>query len=94
MVEMREMCRIITPYRCKECGQDMVFFLTTNNILLDYKAMIIDKRKSLYELNEYLESQSIRFMKCLSCNKTYIIDWTKGYPEQLVDKSVLNKFGV
>lgn len=91
---MREMCRIITPYRCKECGQDMVFFLTTNNILLDYKAMIIDKRKSLYELNEYLESQSIRFMKCLSCNKTYIIDWTKGYPEQLVDKSVLNKFGV
>lgn len=91
---MREMCRIITPYRCKECGQDMVFFLTTNNILLDYKAMIIDKRKSLYELNNYLESQSIRFMKCLSCNKTYIIDWTKGYPEQLVDKSVLNKFGV
>lgn len=91
---MREMCRVITPYRCKECGQDMVFFLTTNNILLDYKAMIIDKRKSLYELNNHLESQSIRFMKCLSCNKTYIIDWTKGYPEQLVDKSVLNKFGV
>lgn len=91
---MKEMCRIITPYRCKECGQDMVFFLTNNNTLLDYKGLIVDQANSLYDLRRYLESKSIRFMKCLACNKTYIIDWTNEYPVQLTDKSVLNKFGV
>ena len=91
---MKEMCRIITPYRCKECGQDMVFFLTNNNILLDYKGLIIDQSKSLQELKQYLEPRSVRFMKCLSCNKTYIINWTTGFRVQLTNKSVLNKFGV
>lgn len=91
---MKEMCKIITPYRCKECGQDMVFFLTNNNILLDYKGLIIDQSKSLQELKQYLEPRAVCFMKCLSCNKTYIIDWTTRYPTQLTDKSALKKFGV
>ena len=91
---MKEMCRIITPYRCKECGQDMVFFLTNNNTLLDYKALITDRANTLQQLTHYLEPRSIRFMKCLACNKTYIIDWTTRFPTQLIDKSVLNKFGV
>lgn len=91
---MVNMCEIITPYRCKNCGQDMLFFLTNNNTLIDYKALFCYNDQTLYGIKHYLENKNIRFIKCLVCNKTYIIDWTHGYPMQLLNKDLIKKFGV
>lgn len=88
---MNNMCRILAPYTCKNCGQDMLFFTTSNNTLIDYKRLL--SVGGIYELKHYLESRSIRGIKCLICNKEYVIDWTKGYPEPLLDKDVLKQFG-
>ena len=90
---MKELCNIITPYKCKQCGQDMLFFVTANNTLIDYKALI-SKGYSINDIKHLLETKNIRFIKCISCNKSYIIDWTNTYPVQLLDKNSLKKFGV
>lgn len=87
------MCNLITPYRCKECNQDMLFFITPNNTLLDYKK-IFDTYQNLQGIRNFLYTKNIRFIKCLVCNKSYIIDWTSGYPTQLMNKKDLEKFGV
>jgi predicted RNA-binding Zn-ribbon protein involved in translation (DUF1610 family) len=89
----KEMCSYITPYRCSKCGEDVLFFVTSNNHLIDYKAMI-DNRKSIYQLKEYLAEKRVKFVKCLACGQTYIIDWSNGYPVQLLDKNILKQFGV
>lgn len=91
---MVEMCKKVTPFKCKKCGQDMLFFITENNTLIDYKGLMSNINNGIYGIKHYLENKSVRFIKCLVCNNTYIIDWTHGYPIQLLDKDILNKFGV
>lgn len=91
---MKEMCSIITPYRCSKCGQDMLFFTTNGNILVDYKKLFVNNMMTMSEIKEYLAKKKVKYMKCIGCNTTYIIDWTNGYPYPLLDANVLNKFGV
>jgi hypothetical protein len=55
---------------------------------------MIDNRKSIYQLKEYLAEKRVKFVKCLACGQTYIIDWSHGYPVQLLDKNILKQFGV
>lgn len=90
---MVNMCDIITPYRCKKCGQDMLFFVTSNNLLIDYKKLFNDL-VSLQNIVHNLESRNIKYLKCLVCNKTFIIDWTNRFPCQLTDKECIEKFRV
>lgn len=91
---MIQMVELLKPYKCKKCGQEMLFFLTKNNTLIDYKALMVDYSYTLMDIKKYLEDKNICFIKCLSCNKTYIIDWTDGYPVPLIDETILNKFRV
>ena len=88
------MCEKITPYRCPICNQDMLFFVTSNNTLIDYKGLAERSPNGIYSLRQYLENKRIKFIKCLVCNKVSIIDWSNTYPKPLLDKEVLEKFGV
>ena len=81
-------CRYITPYICDVCSQDTLFFITKNNVLIDYKS-IINKGLNRYSLIKYLQDKNIKYIKCINCNKTYIIDWRTGYPKQLLDGKLL-----
>lgn len=90
---MKEMCSYITPYRCGKCGEDSLFFVTSDNHLIDYKA-ILDNGNSIYQLKDFLMTKKIKFIRCLACGQTHIIDWSNGYPVQLLDKDALKKFGV
>lgn len=91
---MNIMCRYITPYKCKKCGGELTFFTTLKGTLIDYKRLLRlskDKQDFLTKLRRY----HIRSIKCLQCNKEYIIDWTnRGYPEEMVDKAKLQSFGI
>lgn len=91
---MKEMCKKLTPYKCKQCGQDMLFFTTKSNMLIDYKGLFDRSVYGLEDITKYLENRHIRFIKCIVCNKTYVIDWTNGYPVPLLDKEEIKKFGV
>lgn len=90
---MKILCEVLTPYKCKYCNQDMLFFTTKNNMLIDYKGCFVDRMMSSYELKNYLENKKVRYLKCVACGKISIIDWSQSYPIQLIDKNILKNFG-
>ena len=90
---MNRICRKINPYRCKVCNQDMLFFMTKHNTLIDYKALI-ERSEDASTLKKYLILKDVQYIKCITCNKIYLIDWSNHIPVPLTDKSHLTKFGV
>ena len=52
---MNEMCRIVPHYRCPKCGQDMLFFVTRRQTLIDYKGLITQNTRMLPDVKNYLE---------------------------------------
>lgn len=90
---MEEMCTYITPYKCKICGGELLFFETDRHTLIDYKYLFM-RSDSKDTLINRLRNKHIKFIKCLQCNRSYIIDWTNGYPQQLMNKKALTKFGI
>ena len=93
MENKKMLYKLITPYRCKVCGQDMFFFTTPTNNVIDYKEFL-SRANSLSETKRYLEKRNIRYLKCICCNRLFIIDWSKGWPEQVTDINILRDFGV
>lgn len=91
-MEHREMCRIIHPYTCPACGNDMLFFTRIrNNAVIDYKN--ITQTMNNTEVMDYLYKKDVEYLKCVMCKKMYIIDWTRGYARPLRDRNVLEQFG-
>jgi hypothetical protein len=88
-----EMCKLNNPCTCKECGNNMLFFLTDRNTLIDYSRLFSNGATSPKIYRE-LQKVNVRFIKCLVCNKCYLIDWSEKFPKQLIDRKTLNKFGV
>jgi len=93
IAEKKTMYELIHPYRCKNCGQDMLFFTTNSGTVIDYKEFF-NRGNTLSEMKRYLERRNIGFLKCLCCNKLYIIDWTDDWPQQVIDKKVPREFGI
>ena len=91
-MEHREMCRIIHPYTCPACGNDMLFFTRIrNNAVIDYKN--ITQTMNNTEVMDYLYKKDVEYLKCVMCKKMYIIDWTRGYARPLRHRNVLEQFG-
>ena len=90
---MKLLCKTLVPYKCKYCHQNMLFFTTKNNILIDYKGCFVNKMMSSHELKTYLENKMVIYLKCIACGKISIIDWRDPYPAQLTDKNILKNFG-
>lgn len=92
-MEHKEMCRILHPYTCPACGNDMLFFTRAkNNSVIDYKNIVYTKKDNNEVIN-YLASKNIEYLKCLICKKIYIIDWSNGYARPLLYKDTLKQFG-
>ena len=89
---MNEMIKLSQPYKCECCGQEMLFFFTKRNTLIDYKA-IFRRFTTSNELRDYLQNKDIIKFKCVSCGKEFIIDLRRGYPIPLYDNSILQQFG-
>lgn len=87
------LCSLITPYKCKVCGQDMLFFETRRKTLIDYKRFL-DNGYTLSDMKNSIAKDNIRFLRCIQCGRSFIIDWTHGWPEQLMDINAINKFRV
>jgi hypothetical protein len=92
MNNLKEMCTLRKVYNCKVCGNSL-FFVTKNRMLISY-ADIMRNGNTLYNLKERLNYRGITSIKCMNCNKEFVIDWRHGFPEQLIDTTVLKDFGV
>ena len=88
---MRNLCRIIEPYRCKICGEEMLFFVTSGSYLIDYKKLFYTTHTA-YSLYNKLSKNNVCRLRCVVCKRNFMIDWSKMWPEQLVDRSKLNMF--
>ena len=91
---MNIMCKILTPYTCEQCKQDMIFFTTYYGTVIDYKGLMMKPNMSRENVKKYLENRNIKKFKCVVCNKEYIIDWTTAFPTPLYDDTVLEDFRV
>lgn len=92
-MELKEMCRIIYPYTCPACGNNMLFFTRArNNMIIDYKNLI-ESNKNNDDVMNYLGEKNVEYLKCLVCKKMYIIDWTHGYARPLMNRDTLKQFG-
>lgn len=90
---MVNMCSLRTPYRCINCNQDMLFFTTNKNILVDYKGLMSDGR-DVWDVKKYLKPKKVRKFKCMSCGSVFTIDWTNSFPEPILEELALNKLKV
>lgn len=93
MPEKINMCTLHNPCRCKDCGNELLFFTTARNTLIDYKALFANGRTSP-EIYRELQDSKVRLIRCIVCNKSYIIDWSNKFPEQLTNREGLAKFWV
>lgn len=93
MSTLKEMCYLVYPYTCHYCGSNNLYFYTKYNDLINYKSFI-DNNLTLDQIKDNLYDKNIKYLKCLSCNKISIIDWSNGYPKQLYDKNAIKKFGI
>lgn len=92
-MELKEMCRIMYPYTCPSCGNDMLFFTRTrNNMVIDYKNLI-ESGMNNNDIMDYLGSKNIEYLKCMVCKRKYIIDWSHNSARPLLDKNILKQFG-
>lgn len=91
-MENKEMCRVITPYVCPNCGNALLFFTSKNNRVIDYKGFI-DASNELGKMKNILYSHNVKTLKCIGCKHEYIIDWSNGWPVPLTDRNVLKRFG-
>lgn len=90
-MELKEMCRIMHPYTCPACGNDMLFFTRArNSMVIDYKNLFEAK---INNNMDYLSEKNVEYLKCIACKKMYIIDWTRGYARPLIYKDILKQFG-
>lgn len=87
------MYNLIKPYRCKVCGQDMLFFENKKQMLIDYKGFL-DDDFTLSEMKRNIENRGVRYLRCIQCGRSFIIDWSHGWPEQLMDMNAIRRFGV
>ena len=71
----------------------MLFFTTSNGSVIDYKEFL-NRSNTLPEVKRYLEKRNIKYIKCIYCDRLFIIDWSHGWPEQVTDINVLRDFGV
>lgn len=90
---MKEMCILRKPYQCQKCGQETLYFVTNNRMLISYSDLM-KNAGMLPDVKNRLYNRRVKYLKCLNCNKEFIIDWRNGYPLQLLDREALKEFGV
>lgn len=89
---MKEMCIIHKPYICKNCGDEMLFFVTGNpNYIIDYKNLFY-REQTCKKIYDVVSRNNVSYIKCLACGKKFIIDWSNKFPEQLVNRESIQKF--
>jgi len=90
----KTLCTLIKPYVCRVCRNDTLFFLTTDDRLIDYKAMIETECMNSDDIYKNMTDMDVILMKCIHCNREFMINWTDiKYPTMVKDvKSVINQF--
>ena len=91
-MEYKEMCRIVYPYTCPVCGNNMLFFTRNRtNTVIDYKQVMQTHNDD--SIKDYLAGKDVEYLKCMVCKKLFIIDWTSGIARPLKYKNILKRFG-
>lgn len=84
---------LIEPYKCQICHQGDLEFITDHRVCIPYR-QFIDKAIDLNTTKDLLSERHIKFFRCNHCKRIFVIDWTKGWPEAVIDLMILHEFGV
>lgn len=89
--EKKQMYHLIPPYQCRLCRQDMLFFKMRNGNMVDY-IQLIRRGMNLQQVVDFLTLHGVKNMRCMCCQKNFIIDWTHGWPVQVLNPADILKF--
>lgn len=74
---------------CPFCKSQKIELFSFNGYPQNYKKAVEEHlRGNQVEFNKY----EIRAMKCRSCNKEFVIDWSYGFPRPLKTTAKFNGF--
>lgn len=79
----------IRPDICPYCKAQRIEIFSFNNYPQDY-SKAVNAYFSGFDVS--YNKWEIRSMKCRSCNKEFIIDWSTGFPKPLRDIDKKNMF--
>ncbi len=74
---------------CPKCGSNKIELMSFNNYPQGYSSAV-DAYLSGYNVS--FDKYEIRSMKCRSCGKEFVIDWSRGFPIPLKDTGKSNIF--
>lgn len=74
---------------CPFCKAQRIELFSFNGYPQNYKDAV-EARLRGYDIS--YDRYEIRSMKCRSCNREFVIDWSSGFPVPLVDSYKSNKF--
>lgn len=74
---------------CPNCRAQRIELFSFNGYPQNYKDAVEARLKGF---NVSYDRYEIRSMKCRSCNKEFVIDWSQGFPVPLVDSYKSNLF--
>jgi hypothetical protein len=77
------------PDMCPNCKSQKVELMSFNNYPQGY-GWAVDAYLSGYSVS--FDKYEIRSMRCKSCTKEFVIDWTYGFPKPLRDTDKSNIF--
>lgn len=86
---MIEPIKFIRPDVCPNCKAQRIELISFNGYPQHYSEAVTNYLKGKMT---YFDKYEIRSMKCKSCNKEYIIDWSSVFPKPLLDNNKLNYF--
>lgn len=74
---------------CPHCRAQRVELFSFNGYPQNYKEAV---NAYLRGYNVSYDKYEIRSMKCKSCNKEFVIDWSTGFPRPLRDVFITSRF--
>lgn len=77
------------PDMCPNCKSQKIELISFNNYPQGYSGAV-DAYLSGYAVT--FDKYEIRSMRCKSCTKEFVIDWTYGFPKPLRDTDKSNIF--
>lgn len=74
--ELISVVRRIYPSECPNCGKNTINIYDKFGRMINYS--LLAKYNTVDQIYDKIIKSDLKYMKCSSCNKDFILDWTRS----------------